>query len=118
IPANAAVGFVGATGSGKTTLIDIILGLLRPSGGEIVVDGTLINEENLSAWQLSIGYVPQHIFLTDASIAENIAFGVPNAEIDMDAVRAAAKIAQIDDFVMKELPDGYQTVVGERGIRL
>ena len=118
IPANAAVGFVGATGSGKTTLIDVILGLLRPQEGEIVVDGVVINEANLRAWQKSIGYVPQHIFLTDSSVAENIAFGVPKDEIDMQAVRHAASIAQIDDFVMKELPDGYSTVVGERGVRL
>ena len=118
IPANAAVGFVGATGSGKTTLMDVILGLLKPEKGEIVVDGVVIDESNLKAWQKSIGYVPQHIFLTDASVAENIAFGVPRDEIDMEAVRNAAKIAQIDDFVMNELPYGYDTVVGERGIRL
>lgn len=118
IPANSAIGFVGATGSGKTTLVDIILGLLRPQEGEIIVDGTPINDDNLSAWQRSIGYVPQHIFLTDASVAENIAFGVPRNEIDMEAVRRAARIAQIDEFVMKELPHGYETVVGERGIRL
>lgn len=118
IPANSTVGFVGATGSGKTTLADVILGLLRPQSGEILVDGAKITDVNVSAWQASIGYVPQHIFLTDASVAENIAFGVPRDEIDMDAVRAAASIAQIDDFVMNELPRGYDTVVGERGIRL
>src|SRR5690606_8589883 len=116
--ANSTVGFVGATGSGKTTLADVILGLLRPQSGEILVDGAKITDVNVSAWQASIGYVPQHIFLTDASVAENIAFGVPRDEIDMDAVRAAASIAQIDDFVMNELPRGYDTVVGERGIRL
>lgn len=118
IPANSAVGFVGATGSGKTTLIDVILGLLRPQAGELVVDGTVIDDQNLSAWQRSIGYVPQHIFLTDSSVAENIAFGVPRDEIDMEAVRHAARIAQIDDFIMNELPSGYDTAVGERGIRL
>lgn len=118
IPANSAVGFVGATGSGKTTLIDIILGLLRPQAGELSVDGTLLNDENMAAWQLSIGYVPQQIFLADASIAENIAFGVPKEEIDMEAVYRAAKIAQLHDFVLRELPNGYETVVGERGIRL
>src|SRR5690606_18370475 len=80
IPANAAVGFVGATGSGKTTLIDVILGLLKPEKGEIVVDGVVINDSNLKAWQKSIGYVPQHIFLTDSSVAENIAFGDPRIE--------------------------------------
>ena len=118
IPANSAVGFVGTTGSGKTTLIDVILGLLRPQVGEIIVDGTPITDENLSAWQMSIGYVPQHIFLTDSTVAENIAFGVPRDEIDMEAVRRAAKIAQIHDFIVNELPNGYDTVVGERGIRL
>lgn len=118
IPANSAIGFVGATGSGKTTLIDIILGLLRQESGEVIVDGTPITGDNISAWQKSIGYVPQHIFLTDSSVAENIAFGVPKDQIDMEAVRYAAKIAQIDDFIMNELPNGYDTVVGERGIRL
>ena len=118
IPANAAIGFVGATGSGKTTLVDVILGLLRPEEGEIVVDGVVIDESNRMAWQKSIGYVPQHIFLVDSSVAENIAFGVPRGQIDMEAVRNAARIAQIDDFIMSELPYGYDTVVGERGIRL
>src|SRR5690606_15601965 len=118
IPANSTVGFVGATGSGKTTLIDVLLGLLRPEAGEIIVDGTPINDANVAAWQMSIGYVPQHILLTDSSVAENIAFGVPKEEIDMEAVRNAAKIAQIHDFIINELPFGYDTVVGERGIRL
>src|SRR5690606_12965118 len=107
IPANSAVGFVGSTGSGKTTLIDGILGLLRPEVGQMIVDGTVVTEENLSAWQMSIGYVPQDIFLADASVAENIAFGVPRDQIDMDAVRYAAMIAQIDKFVTDELPLGY-----------
>lgn len=118
IPVNSTIGFVGATGSGKTTLADVILGLLRPQAGEILVDGIPITEENVSAWQTSIGYVPQHIFLTDASIAENIAFGVPRDQIDMDAIQMAADIAQIDGFVRNELRLGYDTVVGERGIRL
>ena len=118
IPANSTIGLVGTTGSGKTTLVDVVLGLLRPQAGEIRVDGVPITEENLTAWQRNIGYVPQHIFLTDASVAENIAFGVPRDQIDMHAVRTAAKIAQIDDFVINELPHGYDTVVGERGIRL
>lgn len=118
ILANSTVGFVGATGSGKTTLIDIILGLLRPQAGALIVDGRPINDENRSTWQMSIGYVPQYIFLTDSSVAENIAFGVPKDRIDMEAVRKAAKVAQIDDFIMNELPFGYDTVVGERGIRL
>lgn len=118
IPVNSTIGIVGATGSGKTTLVDVILGLLRPQSGTILVDDIPITDENVADWQKMIGYVPQQIFLSDASVAENIAFGIPKEEIDMDAVRAAAKIAQIDDFIMRELPRGYDTTVGERGIRL
>lgn len=118
IPVNSTIGIVGATGSGKTTLVDVILGLLRPQSGTILVDDIPITDENVVDWQKMIGYVPQQIFLSDASVAENIAFGIPKEEIDMDAVRAAAKIAQIDDFIMRELPFGYDTTVGERGIRL
>lgn len=118
IAAKSTVGLVGATGSGKTTVADLILGLLRPQAGDILVDGIPITEANLAEWQAMLGYVPQHIFLMDASVAENIAFGVPREQIDMEAVREAARIAMIDDFVVKELPRGYDTVVGERGIRL
>lgn len=118
IPANQTIGLVGETGSGKTTMADIILGLLHPQSGEILVDGVSVTDETLRSWQASIGYVPQHIFLTDATVAENIAFGLPRERVDMQKVRAAAKIAQIDDFVMQELPQGYDTVVGERGVRL
>ena len=118
IPARTTVGIVGATGSGKTTLVDLILGLLRPQAGLILVDGHPVTDDNLGVWQAQIGYVPQHIFLTDASVAENIAFGVDRDQIDMDAVREAARIAMIDDFIINELPHGYDTVVGERGIRL
>lgn len=118
IPARATVGFVGVTGSGKTTLVDLMLGLLRPQSGQILVDGTPISDENIAAWQALLGYVPQQIFLADASVAENIAFGVDRDQIDMEAVREAARIAMIDDFITRELPYGYDTVVGERGIRL
>ena len=118
IPVNSTIGIVGATGSGKTTLVDVILGLLRPQAGTILVDDIPITDENVADWQKMIGYVPQQIFLSDASVAENIAFGIPKEQIDMDAVRAAAKIAQIDDFITRELPHGYDTTVGERGIRL
>lgn len=118
IPVNSTIGIVGATGSGKTTLVDVLLGLLRPQSGTILVDDIPITDENVADWRKMIGYVPQQIFLSDASVAENIAFGIPKEEIDMDAVRAAAKIAQIDDFIMRELPRGYDTTVGERGIRL
>ena len=118
IEANSTVGIVGPTGSGKTTLVDIILGLLRPQAGEMRVDGVPLADANLRAWQNGLGYVPQHIYLTDDTIASNIAFGIPNAQIDREAVERAARIAKIHDFISQELPEGYGTVVGERGIRL
>lgn len=118
IPRLSTIGFIGPTGCGKTTLIDIILGLLEPSAGAIQVDGATISSENLRNWQLNFGYVPQHIFLADDSVRKNIAFGVENDQIDNDAVVQAAKIAHLDEFVTKEMPHGYETIVGERGIRL
>jgi len=118
IKARTSVAFVGATGSGKTTLADIIMGLLRPQRGELVVDGVPLEDTRLDAWQNSVGYVPQQIFLSDISVAWNIAFGVPEADIDMAAVERAAKLASIHDFIVSELPEGYATVVGERGVRL
>lgn len=118
IPAQSTVGVVGGSGAGKTTLVDLILGLLIPQSGEIVVDGTQVVEDNLRSWRRSIGYVPQSIFLADSTVAENIAFGIPQEDIDMTAVERAAQLAALHDFVMAELPDGYQTHVGERGVRL
>lgn len=118
IQAKSTVGFVGSTGSGKTTTIDIILGLLQPQSGAILVDGNVINESNLRSWQKVIGYVPQQIYLADTTIAENIAFGVESKKIDIDAIQRAAKIANLHDFINNELTDGYQTKVGERGVRL
>lgn len=118
IPARTTVGIVGGTGAGKTTLVDLILGLLTPDQGELRVDGVRITPENLRAWQGTLGYVPQTIFLTDETIASNIAFGVPKDEIDMAAVERAARIAALHDFVVSDLPQGYQTFVGERGVRL
>lgn len=118
IPAQTMVGFVGKTGSGKTTVIDLILGLLRPQEGQILVDGTPLGTGNLRRWQRDIGYVPQHIYLSDDTVARNIAFGVPPDEIDMRAVRDAARRAHIYDFVEEELPEGWKTVVGERGVKL
>jgi ABC-type multidrug transport system fused ATPase/permease subunit len=118
IPAGSKVGIVGGTGAGKTTLIDIILGLLPVQTGTMKIDGTIIDEDNRRAWQNTIGYVPQDIFLTDDTIARNIAFGVSDDQIDIAAVEKAARIAALHDFVMAELPQGYQTVVGERGIRM
>ncbi len=118
IPANTTVGIVGGTGAGKTTAVDMILGLLAPEEGEIVVDGRPVTRETLRAWQNNIGYVPQHIYLIDESVAANIAFGVEPEKIDMDAVERAARLAELHDFVMDELPQGYETRVGERGVRL
>lgn len=118
IPANHTVGFVGPTGSGKTTTVDLILGLLMPSSGQLRVDGRPITAGNVGQWQRSIGYVPQQIYLADDTVAGNIAFGIPEREIDLEAVRLAARIANLDEFVSKELPQGYATMIGERGIRL
>ena len=118
IPAKNTVGFVGVTGSGKTTIVDIILGLLEPQEGTLKVDGEIITKKNLRSWQKSIGYVPQHIFLSDDTIAANIAFGVDTKDIDQKGVENACKIANLNDFVINELPEQYQTKVGERGIRL
>ncbi len=118
IKANTTVGFVGETGAGKTTLVDVFLGLLSSQQGEIIVDGTKLNRDNLRAWQANVGYVPQHIYLCDDSITRNIAFGVPDHKIDRAAVQCAAQIADIHSFIINELPNGYETEVGERGIRL
>lgn len=118
INVNTMVGFAGITGGGKTTLIDIVLGLLTPQQGELLVDGNSINENNVRAWLRTIGYVPQQIFLSDQSIRNNIAFGIKDGLINDERVEEAARIAQLHDFVMKELPHGYNTLVGERGVRL
>jgi ABC-type multidrug transport system fused ATPase/permease subunit len=118
LPAFATIGVVGGTGAGKTTLIDLLLGLLRPDSGQILIDGTPLGAERIRAWQKSLGYVPQQIFLTDDSVAGNIAFGTAPEKIDMAAVERAARIANLHDFIMTELPQDYQTKVGERGVRL
>jgi len=118
IPAHSTVGFVGATGSGKTTTVDVILGLLEPQEGHLSVDGQPITAANRRQWQRAIGYVPQHIYLADDSVAANIAFGVPAKDIDQQAVEYAAKIANLHEFVSNDLPQGYATIVGERGVRL
>jgi ABC-type bacteriocin/lantibiotic exporter with double-glycine peptidase domain len=118
IPCGSSVAFVGETGAGKTTLADIIIGLLRPEKGSIVVDGVTLTDDNLARWRANLGYVPQHIYLLDDTVARNIAFGVPGALVSPVALERAARIANIHDFVVNELPYGYNTVVGERGIRL
>ena len=118
IPVNTSLGIQGPSGAGKSTMMDILLGLLTPQDGTLTVDNIPITTGNLAAWQRSIGYVPQHIYLADASVAENIAFGVPRDAIDMSAVECAARAAQIHDFIIGELAQGYDTFVGDRGIRL
>jgi ATP-binding cassette, subfamily B, bacterial PglK len=118
IPVGSSVGLVGSTGAGKTTLVDIILGLLRPSQGAIYVDGVAVSDARVRAWQQSLGYVPQEIFLTDTTIAENIALGIPSWQIDQAQVERCARMAQIHEFIVQELPEQYQTLVGERGVRL
>ena len=118
IPARSTVGIVGGTGAGKTTAVDLILGLLAPDDGRITVDGTLLGPDNMRAWQNAIGYVAQQIFLSDDSVAANIAFGIPAEARDMAAVERAARLAELHDFVTRDLPQGYNTAVGERGVRL
>jgi ABC-type multidrug transport system fused ATPase/permease subunit len=117
IPKGGRIGFIGTTGSGKSTLLDIIMGLLQSTDGLLEIDGQAITPTNNRAWQAHIAHVPQAIFLTDSTIEENIAFGVPKDEIDIERVRQAAQQAQIADSI-ESWPKQYQTFVGERGIRL
>ena len=118
IPAFIKVGIVGVTGSGKTTLVDLILGLLDATQGIFSVDKNEIKNDKKRSWQKSIGYVPQQIYLSDASVATNIAFGVDVKNINQQSLEKAAKIANLHDFVINELPQGYNTIIGERGVRL
>jgi ABC-type multidrug transport system fused ATPase/permease subunit len=115
---NTSIALVGSTGCGKTTFIDITLGLLEAQSGAIYIDGVEINDTNRKNWQKNLGYVPQSIYLTDDTIRNNIAFGIDPGKIDDEAVIQAAKIANIHDFVAGELSEGYNTIIGERGIRL
>jgi ATP-binding cassette subfamily B protein len=117
IPRGARVGFVGSTGSGKSTTLDLLMGLLMPTEGELLVDGQPISGNRLRAWQRTIAHVPQNIYLADTTLAENIAFGVRPDTIDLDRVQRAARQAQIADFI-ENRPEGYHAYVGERGIRL
>lgn len=118
IPINSKVGIVGATGSGKTTTVDIILGLLEPHKGNLEVDGKIITKHNVRLWQRLVGYVPQNIYLLDDTIASNIAFGVDQKDIDLTIVEKVSKIANLHEFIVDELPKKYQTIIGERGVRL
>jgi ABC-type multidrug transport system fused ATPase/permease subunit len=118
IPKNSSVGVIGPTGSGKSTFVDLLLGLYQPAGGEILIDGRALTPELVPSWQASIGYVPQDIFLIDDTIARNIAFGLQDNEIDSVRLREACAMAQILDFIEEELPDGFDTNTGERGVRL
>lgn len=115
---NTTIGLVGPTGCGKSTTVDVILGLLQPQKGEVVLDGAEITDSNLPSWQRAIGYVPQHIFISDDTVARNIAFGIPDKDIDMAAVQRAAQVANLANFIETELPEGYDTNIGERGARL
>lgn len=117
IPKGSRVGFAGKTGAGKSTCLDLLMGLLEPSAGGIFIDGQRLDENNLNAWQKNIAHVPQAIFLADGSLAENIAFGVAPEKIDMAKVRQAAGRAQLAEFI-ESCPAQYQSQVGERGIRL
>lgn len=118
VPQHAMIGLVGASGAGKTTLVDVILGLLHPTQGSIWVDDQKIGPDNVAAWQRNIGYVSQSIVLIDASIAENIALGIRPEDIDYQAVEKAARLAELHGFVTTTLPQGYQTTIGEHGVRL
>ena len=117
IPKGSRVGFVGSTGCGKSTTLDLLMGLLLPTSGRIVVDGSHLHGENLRAWRRNIAHVPQSIFLADTTLAENIAFGEPPEAIDMERVRQAARQAHLDEFIESN-PKGYSALIGERGVRL
>ena len=118
IAKNESIGIAGPSGSGKSTLVDLILGLHVPQSGQIFVDDQALTDSNIDAWRQIIGYVPQEIYLLDETIAANIAFGVDESAIDLVALREAARGAQILDFIEQELPQGFRTTVGERGVRL
>ena len=117
IPKGSCVGFIGKTGSGKSTLMDLIMGLLEANCGTLEIDDVVISPKNLRAWQAHIAHVPQSIFLADSSIASNIAFGVPDDQIDFDRVNECIQRSQLTEMINK-MPNGYNTFIGERGIRL
>jgi ABC-type multidrug transport system fused ATPase/permease subunit len=114
---NESIGLVGRTGAGKSTLADMVLGLYDPTSGKITIDGVTLSAATRRRWQMRVGYVPQHVFLANSSVAENIALGLPVSSIDRGAVSRAARLAQAEEFIA-ELPEGFETEVGERGVRL
>ena len=117
IPVNKVVGLVGSSGSGKSTAVDILLGLINPLDGEITIDGISLSDKNIRSWQNNLGFVSQSIFLADTTIKENVAFGLPVEDIDEESVSKALKMAHLDDLI-NELPLGLNTKVGERGVQL
>ena len=117
IPVNKVIGLVGSSGSGKSTVIDLLLGLIRPQDGRLLIDGQPIEDEQLRAWQDMLGFVPQSIFLSDASITENVAFGLPKASIDLERVKKVIKLSHLEELV-QQMSEGLDTVVGERGVQL
>ena len=117
IPANNIIGLVGSSGSGKSTVIDLLLGLLEPQKGALCVDGIRIDSHNKRAWQNNIGFVPQSIFLSEGTIAENVAFGLPHSDINLEQVKKVIKLAHLNE-VVENLPNGLATKVGERGVQL
>jgi ABC-type multidrug transport system fused ATPase/permease subunit len=117
IKKGSRIGFIGKTGSGKSTIMDIVMGLLDPTKGLFLVDGEIVSKKNMRNWQRIISHVPQVIFLSDTSIEENIAFGIPTDEIDHNRIKKAAKMAQIDELI-ESLPKKYKSLIGERGVRL
>lgn len=118
IPKNNTIGIIGRSGSGKTTIANILIGLLKQESGDVIVDRAIISDSNLNRWKNNIGYVSQDIYLLDKTIRENIAFGIPVECIDDERVIHSARIANIDDFIIDDLANGYNTLIGERGIRL
>jgi ABC-type multidrug transport system fused ATPase/permease subunit len=118
IPARKTIGIVGSSGAGKSTFLDVLTGLLPADGGAILVDGVPLCKDNIREWRESLGYVSQQIYLADDTVRRNIAFGIPDAEIDHARVEAAARLASIHDFVVGEMPDQYATIIGENGVRL